>query len=242
MYAGPGAADRVLARRRRTAVRVVGAARLGAPLAALLAAAGVGQVVVDDPLAVRSADAAPGGVSSADTGVARERATAIAIRRAAPEVRTDVTKGRVVDLTVLTDGMPTAQEQAALLRAQLPHLAVGIRETTGLVGPLVVPGSSACLRCLELARAERDPCWARLAAQLAGRRDRLGDPCDVVLAAVVAAQGAGQALQFIDRAATGAALPPTVNGTLELSWPDYRWRRRTWSAHPACGCCWAQSA
>ena len=36
-----------------------------------------------------------------------------------------------------------------------------------VVGPLVVPGRSACLRCLELHRTDRDPGWPGVAAQLA---------------------------------------------------------------------------
>jgi bacteriocin biosynthesis cyclodehydratase domain-containing protein len=173
--------------------------------------------------------------------VPRERAADAAVRRAAPEVATTRPSGRAPDLTVLTGGPMSASEQAALLRAELPHLAVGIRETTAVVGPLVVPGATACLRCCDLTRTERDPGWSRLAAQLAGRRERASDPCDVVLAALVAAQAAAQALAFLDREVVGGALPPCVNGTLEVAMPDWRWRRRTWSPHPACGCCWAQS-
>ena len=81
-----GAADRILAARRQAAVRVVGGARLGTPVATLLAAAGVGHVVVADPLACRPGDAAPGGLMSADAGLPRERAAARAIHRAAPAV------------------------------------------------------------------------------------------------------------------------------------------------------------
>ena len=134
-------------------------------------------------------------------------------------------------------------EQAALVREHLPHLVAAVRETIGVVGPLVLPGASACLRCLDLTRAERDPAWTRLAAQLigstVGRGD--GDPCDVVLAASVAAQAAAQTLGFLDREVAGGRLPATVGGTLELAQTDWRWRRRSWSPHPACGCFWPQS-
>jgi len=242
VYAGPGAADRVLAHRRTAAVQVVGAGRVGAPLAALLAAAGVGHIETRDPLACRSADAAPGGVTTDDAGLPRERAATAAVRRAAPDVSNTRPTDRPADLTVLTGGPMSTGEQDAVLRAQVPHLAAGIRETTGVVGPLVLPGVTACLRCLDLTRTERDPGWSRLAAQLAGGRERAADPCDVVLAALVAAQAAGQALSFLDRAVIGGALPPSVNGTLEVAMPDWRWRRRSWTPHPACGCSWVQSA
>ncbi|MFL6238384.1 MAG: ThiF family adenylyltransferase [Actinomycetes bacterium] len=241
-HRGPGAADRVLTNRRRCAVRVVGGGRIGAPVATLLAAAGVGTVVVDDPAACRHADAAPGGLTRDQVGLPRDRAATANVQRAARETVTTTRAGRTPELTVLTGEPNSLAEQTALLRAQLPHLIAAIRETTGVVGPLVLPGTSACAHCLDLARSDRDRGWPRLAAQLATRRERSGDPCDVVLATLVAAQTAAQALGYLDRAVTGGPAPATVNGTLEVAFPDWRWRRRGWTAHPACGCCWTQSA
>lgn len=55
------------------------------------------------------------------------------------------------------------------LRADVPHLAVIDDEAGWRVGPLVEPGAGPCLRCLELARRDRDPAWPVIAAQLAGR-------------------------------------------------------------------------
>ena len=64
--------------------------------------------------------------------------------------------------------------------------------------------------------------------------DRTDPPaCDTVLATMVAAQTAGQALAFIDRGAGAAAV---TNGTLELVLPGWQWRRRSWRPHPHCGC------
>ncbi len=55
------------------------------------------------------------------------------------------------------------------LRADVPHLAVVDDESGWRIGPLVEPGRGPCLRCLELARRDRDPAWPVIAAQLAGR-------------------------------------------------------------------------
>ena len=141
------------------------------------------------------------------------------------------TAAALPDLAVLT-GHRSPELQEALMGEQVPHLAVSAGEAIGVVGPLVVPGRSACLRCLDLARADRDPAWPLILAQLAGRHpDPLG--CDAPLAAAVAAQAAFQALALIDRAAgTGAV----TNGTLELVLPEWQWRRRTWLPHPRCSC------
>jgi hypothetical protein len=41
-----------------------------------------------------------------------------------------------------------------------------------------------------------------------------------------------QVLAMVD----GTADPATLGGTLELALPGWRWRRRSWPAHPDCGC------
>ena len=100
-----------------------------------------------------------------------------------------------------------------------------------MAGPLVLPGRSACLRCFDLARAERDPAWPLILAQLA--QDAPGPPaCDAVLAAAAAALATGQALDFIDRGRAEAV----TNATLELVLPGWQWKRRSWQPHHRCGC------
>jgi bacteriocin biosynthesis cyclodehydratase domain-containing protein len=135
------------------------------------------------------------------------------------------------DLLVLV-GRPSLDETTELLRSRQPYLAVYADEAIGVVGPLVRPGVSACLRCIDLAKAQRDHAWPLILAQLAGRS---ADPsgCDAVLATSVAAQAAAEALAFADRSQLPQA---TVNATLELVLPSWQWRRRSWLPNPACIC------
>jgi bacteriocin biosynthesis cyclodehydratase domain-containing protein len=135
------------------------------------------------------------------------------------------------DLAILV-GRHLMELRASLMRDQVPHLAVSADEAIGVVGPLVIPGRTACLRCLDLTRAERDPAWPLILAQLEGREPN-PCACDAPLAAAVAAQAAAQVLAFIDRA---VAADPVANGTLELVLPGWQWRRRTWPRHPGCSC------
>jgi bacteriocin biosynthesis cyclodehydratase domain-containing protein len=135
------------------------------------------------------------------------------------------------DLAILIG--PLARSLAAAQMASLvPHLAVSAGEAIGVVGPLVRPGGTACLRCLDLARTDLDPAWPLILAQLAAG-PASPPACDAVLAAAVAAQAAAQALAWIDRA---SAAPAAENGTLELALPGWQWRRRTWRPHPDCPC------
>jgi hypothetical protein len=85
---------------------------------------------------------------------------------------------------------------------------------------------------LDLTRADRDPAWPLILAQLLGRQPDLL-ACDAPLAAAVAAHAAAQALAYIDRPAEAGAV---ANGTLELVLPSWQWRRRTWPPHPDCDC------
>jgi bacteriocin biosynthesis cyclodehydratase domain-containing protein len=170
------------------------------------------------------------GVAAAVAAERREAAPNDVARRGA------ASQGPRPVLVILSDyhpaGHPLAEPGDRLRRDGVAHLAVSAGEAIGTVGPLVRPGVSACLRCVDLMRAARDPAWPLIRAQLAGRRP---DPpaCDAALAAAVAAQAAAQALQFIDRP---SAPGPAENATLELVQPGWQWRRRPWPPHPACTC------
>ena len=223
----------VVRARRAASVVVHGAGRVGASLATLLAAAGVGQVHVADRGPVRPGDVAPAGIAAADVDRSRGAAAAEALRRAAPEVRaTAPAPGRRPDLVVLASTEPVDTVlRTALAGGGVPHLVAGVRETTAVVGPLVLPGRTGCLHCADLHRCDRDPAWPVVAAQLVGIRRRREEPCDVALATLAASLAALQVLAHLDgrpAAATGA--------TLELGLTDWRLRRRSWPAHPRCDC------
>lgn len=223
----------VLRRRRRASVLVHGAGRVGVGVATLLAAAGVGRVHVADRGPVRPGDVAPGGFVAADVDRSRTAAAAEALRRAAPEVQTGAAPpGRRPDLVVLASLDPVDPDLRAVLHAHaVPHLAAGVRETTAVVGPLVLPGLTSCLRCADLHRTDRDPAWPVVAAQLTGVRRRREEPCDVVLASLAGSLAALQGLAVLDGRPASAA-----GSTLELGLADGRLRRRRWPPHRRCGC------
>jgi hypothetical protein len=225
---GDGGA-RTLARRRDCFVRIHGASRVGASLATLLAASGVGRVTCVDPAPACPADLAPAGLLLADLGEPRAHGAARAVRRAAPEVKTREA-GDAPGLVILT-AIPSPDLTVSLVRDGVPHLAVRAAEAIGVVGPLVLPGRSACLRCIDMRKADGDPAWPKILAQVSCAGP-LPQACDGVLATMTATLAAAQALAFID----GVAPPVAVNGTLEVALPDWQWRRRSWAAHGSCSC------
>src|SRR6478736_10257518 len=68
------------------------------------------------------------------------------------------------------------------VRAGRPHLVVGAGPRGYRVGPFVVPGTTACLRCVDAHLAERDPRRGVVVEQLAGRPAAPDDPALQALA------------------------------------------------------------
>jgi bacteriocin biosynthesis cyclodehydratase domain-containing protein len=232
LHRAPNAAAAVFSHRREATVEVLGAGRVGASLALLLATAGIGQLAVTDAGPVRAADYAPGGIRNAGT---RQTSRADALRTLLAGTKTTVKlgPGRRSALVVLAPtGGIVPPEWLGQVRHR-PHLPVLIRETTAVIGPLVLPGRTPCVRCVELTRGDRDPAWPALAAQLVGEQHGV-EPCDIALATAAASIAAMHVLAWLDDGAANP--PPTVGGVLEISLADLRLRRRTVNAHPGCGC------
>lgn len=230
-----GAGLATLADRARRTVGVVGLGRLGTGVAQHLATAGVGRLVLHDPLPVQVTDLGLGGLRPADVGEARHDAvrSLLADRSARVTVRVDDGGPGLdpaeLDLVVVVE--PHAAHPARyqrLLGLGVPHLPVVVREADVVVGPLVRPGRSACVACVDLARADADREWPALAAQL---RESAEPTHEATLAALGAATAAGQVLAQLD-----GHRPAAVGACLEISLPAGLPRAHPADSHPRCGC------
>ncbi|MEU1984971.1 TOMM precursor leader peptide-binding protein [Nocardia sp. NPDC019395] len=135
------------------------------------------------------------------------------------------------DLVVLADALvPEPCLVRELFRAGIAHLVVRLRDGKGIVGPLVLPGETSCLRCADLTRTDRDAEWPRLAAQLLGRMGH-ASPAGI---AAVAALALGELEKII--ACEPDSRLETLNGTLELELDTHHVCRRPWAPHTRCGC------
>lgn len=134
------------------------------------------------------------------------------------------------DLMVLTDTlMVDPGLSVELVLRRIPHLPVRVRDGVGVVGPLVLPGRTSCLRCADLIRAGLDADWPHLAAQL---QNRVGHASPAGIAATAAL--ALTELEVI--MACGPRTPDILDATLELDLDSHELRRRPWPAHADCGC------
>ena len=136
------------------------------------------------------------------------------------------------DLVVLLrDREPDRDELDRLQHDDVPHLLVRAALDHVVVGPFVDPGRTACVRCLDAHRTDRDPRWPLVLAQQAGLdAPAVRDPALWQLAL-------GWAARDVLRRLDGEE-PSTWSATVHVG-PDLQPRRRTWRRHPRCGCGWA---
>lgn len=141
------------------------------------------------------------------------------------------------DLVVLSDFLVADRRLVRdLHRAGVPHLPVRIRDGTGLIGPLVLPGATSCLHCADLHRSDRDASWPVLAAQLEGTVGS-ADRATVLATAAVALNQVDQVIDAIRGGGCRAKPPPTLDATLEFDIGSRTTVVRRWSRHPLCDWC-----
>jgi hypothetical protein len=117
-------------------------------------------------------------------------------------------------------------------RGDRPHVWAGVTADGVRVGPFVVPGHTACRRCVDAGHSADEPGWALLREQYAGPHGDLPDPVDPVGMSLAVAYAAGDVLRWLD-----GEQPLTWSSTVDLAATEPI--RRTWPRHPACGCSWS---
>ena len=208
------AGDRLQARRAATVALVATAPYVDDLLAgagSLLVGSGVGRLVTEPHVAARIP--AAGGWRHA---------------LPCPDVRPNV---------ALVAGAPvTRADMHAVLGDRIDHLVVSLVDGVATVGPFVRPGATACLGCVDRARATRDPAWRALTHQLGAAtaavpRPDLPAPRSRLLEAAAATWAARDVLAHVEG-------DPVLCDGASLRFGDdlvdhvvHRWER-----HPECEC------
>jgi hypothetical protein len=122
-----------------------------------------------------------------------------------------------------------------LVRDEVPHLLVRDHGHELVVGPFVVPGHTACLRCVDCHLGELDPRRGLAVEQAATQQPLVESPVDATLRAVALSLAVRDLVTFAegDQPATWSATI-TVGRPLDLS-PAH------WLRHAACGCAWGDA-
>ncbi|UMB68357.1 cyclodehydratase [Mycobacterium paraterrae] len=138
------------------------------------------------------------------------------------------------DLVVLADTLVADPRMVRELHSNgVAYLAVRVRDGTGLVGPLVVPGVTSCLDCADLHRRDRDAAWPAIAAQL---RDTVGvaDRATLLATAALALSQVNRVIGAVR--GTDADPPASLSATLEFDVHAGSIVARQWPRHPLCSC------
>ncbi|MFG2328891.1 TOMM precursor leader peptide-binding protein [Streptomyces sp. NPDC048604] len=224
-------------------VQVRGAGRVGAAVAALLSASGVGRVEVLDSGSVQPWEVSPGGLPAEAVGERRAVAAGRLVGRSAPGGRPPREArgagggepGPALVVVTPRDGLgayvPDPVPAEPWIAGGVPHLYAGVVEATGVVGPLVLPGGTACAECLLRERTDREPVWPRMLAQWRSGAPDPAPACDTSLAAAVAGLTAAHALAFLD-----GELPACTGARWEVSMPLLEWRVERFAPAPGCPC------
>jgi hypothetical protein len=85
-------------------------------------------------------------------------------------VSTNAVNVSEIDLAVLVSNFVISPiDSQPWLANDLPHIPIVFTESGAIVGPLVRPGHTPCLACIELHRVDVDPAWGAIAPQVWGR-------------------------------------------------------------------------
>lgn len=142
------------------------------------------------------------------------------------------------DLVVLADYLVADPRLVRDLHSQgVAHMPVRVRDGTGLVGPLVIPGVTSCLGCADLHRQDRDEAWPAIRAQL---RETVGvaDRATVLATAALALGQVNRVIAAVrgQQAVPDPQPPQTLDATLEFDVAAGTLITRQWARHPLCGC------
>lgn len=220
-------------------VAVVGTGRIGAVAADVLAASGVGTLLLDDAREVRAPDVGVGGLREHHVGRRGDDALrdVVTVNRRPTRVGDPGLDSPDVVVLVVEEGLAVLRT-ARLVAEVVPHLVVTVTRWGAVVGPFVLPGETACVRCVELQAGTAAELTAESAPPV-GARERDGGgaargdrvPQASAVAATAGALVAAEVVAYLD-----GRRPATAGASIEVEALDAMPRLRGWSVHPRCGC------
>lgn len=209
-------------------VVIEGLDALGLRLACALVDAGVGTLALHDERPVDAQDIGGGLYRGTDVGRTRQECAVGVLRAIDPKARLALDPAPAADVVVIVHaGVLDPVTYRELMRRDVTHLPVLVRELDVMVGPLVRPGQGVCLRCMDLHRLDRDSRWPVVATQAALR----GAAVETSLGWFGAVLAAHQLLAVVDGRDT-----VIEDASLEVNAWDPVPVRRRWRPHPRCGC------
>jgi hypothetical protein len=238
----PGVNDggvEVLTKRRSALIEISGENRLATQLYGILLASGVTQTKMAsasrrDRARIGNQDLCAGLLTNSDVGsnfqhTLEDKARELALFPSKDKSSTDEVP-QVFLKVFIGNGHEALIAQS--MSEDETHLIVSAPDGPSIdIGPLVIPGKSACSRCITLARSDQHP-LSREIDIFRSTHTELEIP--VTVAHFVAAQIASEILRFIDTKQSALISTRVRNNYLDVCNPQHiRFAR-----HPLCGCSW----
>jgi molybdopterin/thiamine biosynthesis adenylyltransferase len=213
--------------------------RAGIQVALALAAAGVGHIISHDEGKVEKADLGPNGFPSQLVG--QNRIDALRSLLAASPNQTLVSTGRKlqtnklqkIDCAVLiSQQVIDPRRYSTWINRDVPHVAVTFAAEDVWVSPMIIPGQSACLFCLDKMKTQNNPSWPVIATQLLTSNKRFDDVSSQFFSAGIVVQ---KILSRLDKVSGFELAEENLSGySLHLKTglvQEFRWPK-----HEACHC------
>ncbi|MFY9331303.1 MAG: TOMM precursor leader peptide-binding protein [Candidatus Nanopelagicales bacterium] len=198
------------------------------------------QLSVDARANARISIAGSGFLADTVANALRDSGIKAVVAEAAPSsaARQGRARAEQSDLHIVADcWQPDIFDDLTCGGLDLAHLAVGAWGRRGVVGPLVIPGHTSCLRCVTLHQRDHDPLWPRLAMQAAHATPDI-DARDSPLVMACAAHTAALACAYLEARAWGTTGTEWAGTSQVITMPGARVSFRQHPVHPLCGCTW----
>ena len=225
--------ESVLLSRAERTVHLEDLSRTGLLIAQGLAAAGLGNLISHDEQLVDSASLGPTGYPSQLRGHPRIDALR-SILAASPNVCQIATGKRMtekqlqkIDCAVLiVQQVIEPKRYSTWLSRDVPHIVVTFDAQEVSISPMILPGQTACLFCLEIQRTNENAQWPVIASQLISSNKKFDDSASQLFAAGIVIQ---KILSRIDKVSgfevssenqTGYKLNLQSGEVVEFRWPQ----------------------
>lgn len=191
-----GDPSEVLAKRRLKSVFIEKLDITGLTLAKALTIAGLGKLISFDQKRVDESDIGPLAFQTSDKGFPRARATQNLIGRHFEfHSRISQSIDQVAVSVIISSDIIHPKSYQRWLARDVPHIAICFDEEGVEISPLIIPGVTPCLGCLQLSELKTKPNWPVIAPQLLGLDRNLADASLALFAAGVTTNSI---LNFLD--------------------------------------------
>ena len=197
LFSAEGDFADALARRRKSRIFIESLGRTGLVFAKALSASEIGTLLTLDQLRVSDKDCLPLGHPRSSIGLPRATSAKVQLETTQLQFhsRRSGSLDTVTAAVLMANDIVDPNSYQTWLARDVPHVAICFDEEGVEISPLVLPGKTPCIGCIEKARFEADSNWQTIAPQLLAL-DRSNEDSAMILFATGAVTNL--LLDFID--------------------------------------------